>query len=266
MSPKSSPVMTLAATLIRRVIVRDYAYPSDDQRYLGLGPTRPRSNWCEGEPEPEDPPEEPKSSWGGLSLGLGSWGGFLGRRAEPETTQDSTDYTLASGAADHDNNDYWSEDDEMDDDEDGEEQEEQEDPDGLFRAAYPFEPEGVNEMAVDVGDLLDVRGRGGGGDGWVIAIRLDTSEEGLVPEGYLEKVLQDECPDGWAHLKERREASASAATSREASAAVSAATSRQASAEVEDGVDGAAVQAGTVEDKAGDEKTSDELRPVSEYS
>jgi hypothetical protein len=188
------------------VIVRDYAYPCDDERFLGLGPTRPRSNWCEGEPEPEEPPAEQKSEggWGGLALGLG-WG-FLGRRAEaPAAQEDTTDYTLASGVvADHDNDSYWSDDDDDDDElADGEAS----DPDGLYRAAYTFEPEGVNEMAVGVGDLLDVRGRGGGGDGWVVAIRLDTKEEGLVPEGYLERVDEDDCPEGWAHLRKRREAS-----------------------------------------------------------
>jgi len=197
-----SPILALAATLVRRVIVRDYAYACDDERFLGLGPNRPRSNWCEGEPEPEDPPEPPKqeveSGWGSLSLGGLGWG-FLGRRTEaepPAAEEDPTDYTLASTAVtDHDNDNYWSDDD--DDDDDGQ-------PDGLYRVAYTFEPEGVNEMAVEAGDLLDVRGRGGGGEGWVVAIRLDTLEEGLVPEGYLEPVDEDDCPDGWIHLRKQR--------------------------------------------------------------
>lgn len=196
----------VAATLVRRVIVRDYAYPLDDARFLGLGPHRSRSNWCEGEPEPEEPPEPEKPAWGMSSLGLGGWGFLSRRQAEPEPpvgapAADDTDFRLEGTTPDHDNDQYWSDD---DDEYEGAD----DDPDGLFRAAYAFEPEGVNEMAVEVGDLLDVRGRGGGGDGWVVAIRLDSGHEGLVPEGYLEKVDHEECPEGWAHLTTmRREAS-----------------------------------------------------------
>jgi hypothetical protein len=185
--------------MVRRVVVRDYAYPCDDERFLGLGPTRPRSNWCEGEPEPEDPPERAKSeAAGGWGLSLGGLGwGLLRKSEEPTTGGDDQDWV---GTPDHDADSYWSD----EDDADGEGENGDTTPDGLYRAAYAFEPEGVNEMAIDVGDLLDVRGRGGGGDGWVVAVRLDNDKEGLVPEGYLEFVDEDECPEGWAHLRKQR--------------------------------------------------------------
>lgn len=73
---------------------------------------------------------------------------------------------------------------------------------GFYHAAYTFEAVGEHEMDMEEGDLVEVRGRGGG-DGWVIAIRRKTDEEGrvirlddmdpaeakegLVPESYIEK-------------------------------------------------------------------------------
>lgn len=200
LSAQSPTITSLAVTLVRRVVVRDYAFPADDERFKGLGPHRPYSNWGEGEPEPTPVAEERDAAsgagggWPSLSL---PWT-FLGRRAaeaEPALqAPDDDDYTLPE--PDHTNDEYWSDDEEGDDD--------LEEPDGLYRAAYAFEPEGVNEMAIDDGDLLDVRGRGGGGDGWVIAIRLDTLEEGLVPEGYLEPVTRDDYPEAWDQVHESR--------------------------------------------------------------
>lgn len=73
---------------------------------------------------------------------------------------------------------------------------------GFYRAAYTFEAVGEHEMDMEEGDVVEVRGRGGG-DGWVVAMRrkldedgkvvrldeMDDTEakEGLVPESYLEK-------------------------------------------------------------------------------
>lgn len=64
-------------------------------------------------------------------------------------------------------------------------------PVGRYRVAYAFEGLGGHEMNVEEGDMLDVKGRGGG-VGWVIAVRLRAAHsseelmEGLVPESYLE--------------------------------------------------------------------------------
>lgn len=70
-------------------------------------------------------------------------------------------------------------------------------PYGLYRAAYAFDAEGENEMTVAEGEVIDVRGRGGG-EGWVIASRLPSTrsptglDEGLVPESYLDKLSDAE--------------------------------------------------------------------------
>lgn len=188
---------------VRRVVVRDYAFPMGDNRFDGLGPTRPYSNWGEGEPEPEKPKQPQPTGWGGLSLSLGSWN-FMRRGND---TEQHTEGPVEDLGTDHDNDDYWSDDQDDDDDADDDDYyDDDQEPDGLFRAAYAFDPEGVNEMAIAVGDLLDVRGRGGGGDGWVVAIRLDTGEEGLVPEGYLERAAEKDYPDAWDNVRTVREA------------------------------------------------------------
>jgi len=64
---------------------------------------------------------------------------------------------------------------------------------GVYRAIYPFIPEGTAEMALEEDQLVKIIGRGGG-VGWAIAVveGADTGErEGdhaLVPESYLEFV------------------------------------------------------------------------------
>jgi hypothetical protein len=80
---------------------------------------------------------------------------------------------------------------EINDDDDyfSDEQDEGEEPYGTYRVAFSFVSEGANEMSVDEGDIIHVTGRGGG-DGWVVAT-VD-GREGLVPEGYLEKIADRE--------------------------------------------------------------------------
>ncbi|KAJ1308235.1 hypothetical protein OPQ81_003950 [Rhizoctonia solani] len=57
---------------------------------------------------------------------------------------------------------------------------------GIYRAMYPFEPEGTAEMALVEDQRVNVLGRGGG-VGWVVVLKSD-GEQALVPEGYLELV------------------------------------------------------------------------------
>lgn len=101
---------------------------------------------------------------------------------------------------------------------------EEDEPWGLYRAVYPFEAVGEHEMGMDEGDLVDLRGRGGG-DGWVVGVKkvlgpdgkvvalglgLDQEyeeKEGLVPESYLEKV------DLKLLLRERRAKEATSSSS-----------------------------------------------------
>ncbi|KDN40469.1 hypothetical protein RSAG8_08089, partial [Rhizoctonia solani AG-8 WAC10335] len=60
---------------------------------------------------------------------------------------------------------------------------------GIYRALYPFEPEGTAEMALVEDQRVNVLGRGGG-VGWVVVLKSD-GEQALVPEGYLELVRPD---------------------------------------------------------------------------
>ncbi|CEL62221.1 hypothetical protein RSOLAG1IB_10295 [Rhizoctonia solani AG-1 IB] len=60
---------------------------------------------------------------------------------------------------------------------------------GIYRAMYPFEPEGTAEMALVEDQRIHVLGRGGG-VGWVVVLKSD-GEHALVPEGYLELVRAD---------------------------------------------------------------------------
>jgi hypothetical protein len=64
-----------------------------------------------------------------------------------------------------------------------------EEPRGTYRVVFQFISEGSNEMGVNEGDIIQVTGRGGG-EGWVVATM--GGREGLVPEGYLEKIADRE--------------------------------------------------------------------------
>ncbi|KAJ3887925.1 hypothetical protein GG344DRAFT_80267 [Lentinula edodes] len=91
---------------------------------------------------------------------------------------------------------------EDDDDEEGEEDAGPLSP-GLYRALYPFIPEGSREMALNEEQVVRVVGRGGGA-GWAVVVvdgvddkgkrRLSQKERqlALVPESYLEPIALDE--------------------------------------------------------------------------
>jgi hypothetical protein len=90
-----------------------------------------------------------------------------------------------------------------DDDAGGGEQVEEELKPGLYRALYPFEPEGTAEMALVEDQIVRVIARGGG-VGWAIVERLPEQGDGvggfgleaagqaLVPESYLEPYRLDD--------------------------------------------------------------------------
>lgn len=209
----TNPALEAEALVIRRVKVRDYAFHVTDLRFVGLGPHRSRSNWSEGEPEPTVPAvQTSQESWGFSGFGFGA--SFGPSSASPATEQPSTGLSFGLGSwtkrddedvADHSASDYWSEDDELGPDEIYYHGGGDEEPDGLYRTAYPFAPEGINEIAVDVGEFLDVRGRGGG-EGWVVGTRLRDGVEGLVPEGYLERCSEEdaEFDEQWEVVRRMR--------------------------------------------------------------
>ncbi|KAI5996577.1 hypothetical protein F5J12DRAFT_853124 [Pisolithus orientalis] len=65
---------------------------------------------------------------------------------------------------------------------------------GLYRALYPFEPEGTAEMRLEEDQVVRVLGRGGG-VGWAVVVKDGLKDAGLhalVPESYLE-VLKLDC-------------------------------------------------------------------------
>ncbi|KAF9063769.1 hypothetical protein BDP27DRAFT_1334654 [Rhodocollybia butyracea] len=100
---------------------------------------------------------------------------------------------------------------------------------GLYRAMYPFEPEGPSEMRLIEGDIIRVIGRGGaggdgGGGGWAVVVDKYASESGagssstadtgattkyaLVPESYLELVQLDDLAqvaEGEGHEEDEEE-------------------------------------------------------------
>ncbi|KAI5985538.1 hypothetical protein EDD15DRAFT_2511654 [Pisolithus albus] len=64
---------------------------------------------------------------------------------------------------------------------------------GLYRALYPFEPEGTAEMRLEEDQIVRVLGRGGG-VGWAVVVKDGLKDNGihaLVPESYLEVVKLD---------------------------------------------------------------------------
>ena len=178
------------------VKIRDYGFPSNDERFFGRGQP-PQKRWRlsnftlgrrpsgtasgEGSPRSPDPSEDDRKTWG---FGLFGWRGFGRKRSmSSESASTSGSHPLNDEPEDTDDvveEDYFS--DEQDDAE-GEE------PSGTYRVAFSFVSEGANEMTVDEGDVIQVTGRGGG-QGWVIASVGGRS--GLVPEGYLERIGERE--------------------------------------------------------------------------
>lgn len=149
------------------VKIRDFAFPSGDERHVGGGPLAKRASVAS-------------------STGSGR-GGWLGRVFGRKRNGD------AEGDDDSDYHDAHS------DSQDSDEPSGSDDPceegdapfvPGLYRALYPFEPEGTAEMALAEDQQVRVLGRGGG-VGWVVVLKPDGEEQALVPEGYLELVRAD---------------------------------------------------------------------------
>ncbi|KAK6903992.1 hypothetical protein I203_107504 [Kwoniella mangroviensis CBS 8507] len=205
--------------ILPSVIIRDFAYPSTDERYHGKGTIEDEGNASESNsnvfkwPWKGDPAESSSSGAGGG----GGWGGFgfLGGWRN-RSAQDKNDRPT------------FEDDDEDDDisDDEGDDQyyssPAQSDsglspsastssysynileplspsiePKGYYRAAYPFQALSSSEMNLQEGDLVNLVGRGNGDPGWVIARRVNIQngkiigideKVGLVPESYLERV------------------------------------------------------------------------------
>lgn len=61
-------------------------------------------------------------------------------------------------------------------------------PAGLYRVLYDFEAEEEHELSVKVGERVNVVGAVEGG--WAVGFKENDDKEGLVPEGYLEWILE----------------------------------------------------------------------------
>lgn len=183
---------------ILTVVIRDYAFPQTDERFFGRGqnPSPQKQKWRfsnftlgrrpsgtasgEGSPRSPDPNsgdlDNDRKGWG---FGFLGWRGFGSRKASTSSESNSQSniaiHDEPEDTDDVDDEDYFSD-----------EHDEAEEPWGMYRAAYSFEAEGEHEMSMTEGELIEVRGRGGG-EGWVIGVKA--GQEGLVPEGYLERYV-----------------------------------------------------------------------------
>lgn len=193
-----------------QVVVRDFAFSADDDRYHGRG--RVPSMAMTSSSIENDDGAGPSSSggfikgvfgghgrrkssfgaWGGFSLGGFAWGRNKGQEADrsatsspdvvipsisdltPSSSVEPQGYLSPSIAAQRDSA--------VEESDDGDDSL----PEGNYRVIYPFESEGAHEMSVKEGEVVRVKGRLG--DGWVVAERLEDAdtEEGLVPESYLQ--------------------------------------------------------------------------------
>jgi hypothetical protein len=144
--------------------------------------------------------------WGNFSLGGFGWGSLKGAvtgRSASRTGDDERpdlDASILSPSSSFDTDDdqrYPPIGD--DDDEYDEEDALGPEPEGLYRAMFPFEAMGQFEMSVAQDEVLYVSGRGGG-VGWVLAkrtreVKQGELAEGLVPESYIEPA-QSASPEG----------------------------------------------------------------------
>lgn len=71
---------------------------------------------------------------------------------------------------------------------------------GPSLALYDFVPENDNELELKEGQIIQVGYRHG--QGWLVAMNLETGEQGLVPEEYV-RLLRD--IEGWGEVEEGEE-------------------------------------------------------------
>ena len=185
---------------VHTILIRDYGFPETDERFYGRGQIHAakKEKWRmsnftlgrrpsesasgDGSPKSQDPNgsdiderERERRGWGFGFLASG-WKGFARKRSTSSESNPSVAiHDEPEDTDDVDDDDYFSDD-----------HDEAEEPYGTYRAAYSFEAEGEHEMSMTEGDVIEVRGRGGG-QGWVIGIK--GGQEGLVPEGYLERYI-----------------------------------------------------------------------------
>ncbi|KAL4067197.1 hypothetical protein V8B97DRAFT_978821 [Scleroderma yunnanense] len=211
--------------------IRDYAFPSSDPRFAGDGPYAPRPNrpnvlarklrqrtdsstpstassTTSSEDNDQAGWEDEPSGWGGFRWSLGrGWGmpmKTMGNSmpSQSESNRNFTDdpevYVDEDEGEEDEESEYVdAEEDLSERDDDGEAELDNILLPGIYRAMYPFEPEGTAEMKLEEEQMVRVIGRGGG-VGWAVVVKEGLRDNGvhaLVPESYLELVKLDSDED-----------------------------------------------------------------------
>lgn len=193
--------------------IRDFAYALSDDRHVGKGPDAPKANRIRqrmstlsstssssSAPDEADEDEDAQrhSSWGAFPMNTLSrqfpWGsnsfhgGEDSEGSGPSQTDFARNFAGSSPTEQTFSKPYLSDSDPEDEEDPNYYTPAEEGPliPGLYRALYPFEPEGTAEMALEEEQVIKVIGRGGG-VGWAIVERDDGSHA-LVPESYLDLI------------------------------------------------------------------------------
>jgi len=200
------------------VKIRDFAFPSSDDRHTGRGTDVPRPNrrlnrWstasstssssASGASAQDNDGEDQRGSWGSFRWNTlsshFSWGApkdASTASSGPSRTDFERNFDVSSPAEESpdpyaDADEYGDEEAEEDDDFESAAYPNEDEPlvPGVYRALFAFEPEGTAEMALEEEQVVRVVGRGGG-VGWAV-VEKEGGGQALVPESYLELVKAD---------------------------------------------------------------------------
>ncbi|SCV70712.1 BQ2448_3474 [Microbotryum intermedium] len=181
-----------ASSLKLELIVRDFAYPSDDPRYKGLPhpdevndkrDSSSRASRMSG----LDSPAIGNDAFGASSSSAFSWGFVTSHATDFNTSEDDSQLYSEDDASSRSEFDYG--------DPNQAELKLGEFIPGIYSAMYDFAPELDTEMSISAGELVTVFSRQCAG--WVQAARVGpdgnvTGEMGLVPENYLALIEEGE--------------------------------------------------------------------------
>ena len=181
--------------------IRDFAFPSSDDRHTGKGPDAPRANrprrrWSTYSAASVSSAGSSRADEDEADEGAGGWGSYRWNTLSSHFSWGSGQGAQEGGPSrtDFDRNFEPEDNDEESDDYDEYEDAPQDGDEealipGLYRALYAFEPEGTAEMALEEEQVVRVVGRGGG-VGWAV-VEKEGGGHALVPESYLELVEAD---------------------------------------------------------------------------
>lgn len=202
------------------VKIRDFAFAKSDERHIGKGPDVPRPNRprhrtsilsvssssssTPGDAEDDLEDEHRQQGWGPFrwnTLSSHFWGtdtreGNTGQAGPSRSDFERNFDTSSSSPVEEPGGDGFDsnaqEEEDYEEGWDGGTGINEDEPllPGIYRALYPFEPEGTAEMALEEEQIVRVVGRGGG-VGWAI-VEQEGGGHALVPESYLELLEADQ--------------------------------------------------------------------------